>query len=181
MSGTDNDAVKSCLDGHPDAYRRLVRRYQAPLLSHLVGRLGDRERAEEAAQETFVRAFFALGKLKRSGSFFPWLLGIATRVVREQRRAERRYRVALRSAPPRAQQVAAERDRALERAMAELPTRYAEVVLLRYYGEMSCAQVAERLELPLGTVTKRLSRAYAMLRRSLRNIECQESRLEVTS
>lgn len=181
MSGTDNDAVKLCLDGHPDAYRQLVRRYQAPLLSYLVGRLGDRERAEEAAQETLVRAFFALGKLKRSASFFPWLLGIATRVVKEQRRAERRHREAIRAMPPRVERVVAERDHALERAMAELPARYAEVVLLRYYCEMTCAQVAERLELPLGTVTKRLSRAYAMLRRSLRKIERQESRLEVTS
>ena len=149
MSGTDNDAVKLCLDGQPDAYRQLVRRYQAPLFSYLAGRLGNRERAEEAAQETFVRAFFALGKLKRSGSFFPWLLGIATRVVREQGRAERRYRTAIRSMPPRAERVAAEPDHDLERAVAELPARYAEVVLLRYYGEMTCTQVAERLELPL--------------------------------
>jgi RNA polymerase sigma-70 factor (ECF subfamily) len=179
MSGTDHDIIRLCLGGHADAYRQLVTRYQNPLLSFLAGRLGGMERAEEAAQETFVRAFYSLRKLKRRGSFFPWLLGIASRVVKEQHKAERRYRAALDAMPARSEHVEPERDVALQRAMSELPARYAEVVLLRYYGEMTCSQVAERLDLPLGTVTKRLSRAYALLRQSLRKCERQENRLEV--
>jgi DNA-directed RNA polymerase specialized sigma24 family protein len=55
-------------------------------------------------------------------------------------------------------------------AIAALPEPYRQVILRRYYGDLSCAQVAEGLAVPLGTVTKRLSRAYAMLRVSLGNV-----------
>lgn len=196
MSGTDRECIRTCLNGHPDAYRQLVRRYQAPLLSYLVGRLGDMERAEEAAQETFVRAFFALSKLNSTESFFPWLFGIGHRVAREQQRAERRYRAAVGplalagaksrqgptggtsvtdgASPPRSQPPEPAHDHALERALAELPATYSAVVLLRYYGELSCAQVARRLGVPLGTATKRLSRAHGILRESFRRYERQE-------
>ena len=70
MPMTDRHDIALCLDGHPEAFRQLVARYQAVLLAHLAGRLGDRERAEEAAQETFVRAYFGLGKLKKPASFY---------------------------------------------------------------------------------------------------------------
>ncbi|HUW58760.1 MAG TPA: RNA polymerase sigma factor, partial [Planctomycetota bacterium] len=84
--------MQSCLDGHPEDYRHLVRRYQGVLLSYLTGLLGSRSGAEEAAQETFVRAYFVLGKLKKPGSFFSWLLGIAARVAKEHQRAGQRDR-----------------------------------------------------------------------------------------
>jgi len=60
----DRDCIRHCLNGHPEMYRELVGRYQAILLSYLAGQLGNRERAEEAVQETFVRAYFCLIKLK---------------------------------------------------------------------------------------------------------------------
>ena len=63
----------------------------------------------------------------------------------------------------------------LGRAIAELPETYRNVVLLRYYGQHSCNQIAKQLEIPLGTVTKQLSRAYAMLRQSLQRQEQAES------
>jgi RNA polymerase sigma-70 factor (ECF subfamily) len=55
----------------------------------------------------------------------------------------------------------------LDRAIADLPDAYREIILLRFYSGQSCRKVAESLEIPLGTATKMLSRAYAMLRRSL--------------
>jgi RNA polymerase sigma-70 factor (ECF subfamily) len=55
----------------------------------------------------------------------------------------------------------------LEEAIAALPEAYRHVILLRYYEGLSCQDVATRLELPLGTVTKTLSRAYALLRQEL--------------
>ena len=71
---------------------------------------------------------------------------------------------------PEVVQQAQSPDYDLERAIAALPEPYRQVILRRYYGDLSCAQVAEGLAVPLGTVTKRLSRAYAMLRVSLRNV-----------
>ncbi len=170
MPHPDEQCIQQSLNGHPEAFGELVRRYQGPLLSYLIGKLGDLERAEEAAQETFVRAFVLLHRLRRAEAFFSWLLGIANRVVREHFRADRRAREVpeggRRSAQTRVRSAEFEDDD-LRRAIAELPRVYAEVVLLRYYGEFSCADVARQLDLPLGTVTKRLSRAYAMLRESL--------------
>ena len=55
----------------------------------------------------------------------------------------------------------------LEEAIAALPETYRQVILLRYYEGLSCQEIATRLDLPLGTVTKTLSRAYALLRQEL--------------
>ena len=178
MKQADHECVKQSLNGRPEAYGQLVQRYQDPLLSFLAGRLGDREAAEEAAQETFVRAFFTLRKLRETGSFFSWLLGIANRVAKEQHRARRRHREVV-SRPPRSSVSPEAPDDELRQAVAGLPQPYAEVILLRYYSGLSCAEVARQLGLPLGTVTKRLSRAYSMLRETLRQPDRGRVRSEV--
>lgn len=169
MSETDSCYIERCLDGHPDDFRFLVRRYQALLLAHLAGKLGNRDRAEEAAQETLVRAYFNMSKLKNPDAFFAWLLGIANYVAKEHVRKEQvqKQREAIRSFSEEAPSPELSQDYVLEGAIAELPDAYRKVVLLRYYGGHSCSQVAQRLEMPIGTVTKTLSRAYVMLRNAL--------------
>jgi len=177
MSENDKYYVERCLDGHPDDFRYLVRRYQAALLANLAGKLGDKDRAEEATQETLVRAYFNMGKLKKPDAFFSWLLGIADLVAKEQRRREQlqRRRQIVRSFAEEAPPTELSQDYALETAIAELPEAYRKIILLRYYGGHSCNRIAEQLDMPLGTVTKTLSRAYAMLRDALR----QQERAEV--
>jgi len=169
MTETDQFYVERCLDGHPDDFRHLVRRYQPLLLAHLAGKLGHRDSAEEAAQETFVRAYFNMDKLKKPGLFLPWLLGIADNVAKEQQRREciRRKRESVRAFCEEAPQPELSQDYALESAIAALPEAYRTVILLRYYGGLSCSGIAEKLDTPLGTVTKTLSRAYALLRDTL--------------
>jgi RNA polymerase sigma factor (sigma-70 family) len=177
MTDTDEYYVQRCLDGHPDDFRHLVRRYQPVLLAHLAGKLAGRgaalqavrDRAEEAAQETLVRAYFKMDSLKKPESFFAWLLGIADLVAKEQQRKEliRRRRESVRALAAEAPQPELSQDYALEAAVAGLPEAYRTVILLRYYGGLSCQGIAGRLDMPLGTVTKMLSRAYALLRDSL--------------
>ena len=176
MPETDKYYIERCLDGHPDDFRYLVRRYQAVLLAHLAGKLGNRDSAEEAAQESLVRAYFNMNKLKKPGAFFSWLLGISDRVAKEHHRKQqiRRQREAIRSYSEEAESPELSQDYALEGAISELPEAYRRVVLLRYYGNHSCSQVAEQLDMPLGTVTKTLSRAYAMLRESLQDQNKEE-------
>lgn len=170
MCLSDDEYVRRCLDGQPNAFRHLVVRHQGPLRRYLVGRLGSEERASEAAQDTFVRAYFALPKLNKPASFFSWILGIANRVAMEAHRDQRRRRqVALTDCEP-AEMLsdhADDTDTAVIRAVAELPDVYRQVVLLRYYRGLSCAEASAALGVPLGTVTKRLSRAYALLRKAL--------------
>lgn len=167
MGTTDRYYIERCLDGHSDDFRYLVRRYQAILLAHLAGQLGNRDKAEEAAQEALVRAYFGLEKLKKRDSFFSWLLGIANRVAKEQRRSEQHRRQVANSPPEKVPDPGLSQDYALEGAISKLPDSYRRIILLRYYGGYSCREVAEQLNMPLGTVTKTLSRAYVMLRKSL--------------
>jgi len=144
-------------------------------MGYLVGRLRDRQEAEEIAQEVFVRSYIGLATLKKTSAFVPWLFGIANRVVKESRRAKgRERRLPVSDDVPAALPVEqAVPDETLQSSIAELDERYRQVIVLRYHGRMTCEQVAQVLDLPLGTVTKRLSRAYAMLREKLNSREAQ--------
>jgi len=163
----DAECVRQCLNGHPEAFRHLVGRYQDPLVRYLSGRLGNEDQAVEAAQEAMVRAYFALKKIRKPEAFYSWLLGIADRVAKETHRHNQRQR-----------QMAADHDvaqqqedrplRPVRQAVAELPDVYRQVILLRDYGGLSCVQISREQGVPIGTVTKRLSRAYALLREALR-------------
>jgi RNA polymerase sigma-70 factor (ECF subfamily) len=168
MELTDKVYVERCRDGHADDFRVLVQRYQRPLFSYLAGRLGDHSQAEEAAQESFVRAFLSLKKLRRPESFYSWLLGIAGRVAKEQFRVlARRQRDCEVTENIMTNAAEGVEEYPLEEAIAALPESYRQVILLRYYEGLSCRDVATRLDMPLGTVTKTLSRAYTLLRQRL--------------
>ena len=168
MDLTDQTCVERSRDGHPEDFGLLVTRYQKPLFAYLVRRLGDPLEAAEAAQESFVRAFMALKTLRQPALFHSWLIGIAGRILKEQSRWKAR-----RERNRAAVGVMLEADSGnapdypLEEAIAALPETYRRVILLRYYEGLSCQDAATRLEMPLGTVTKTLSRAYGLLRQEL--------------
>ena len=171
MCQTDAECVRLCLNGHPEAFGDLIQRYQAPLVRYLTGRLGNEEEALEVAQETVVRAWCMLRNLKKPESFHSWLLGIAGRVAKEtHRKRRRRGRIISLPTEPAAEpgecpEAALDQpDMALDQAVAGLPEIYRRVVLLRYYGGLSCAEVGHELGVLVGTVTMRLSRAYKLLR-----------------
>ena len=147
MNLTDKEYVERCRDGHPEDFSLLVGRYQKPLFSYLAGRTRGERDAEEAVQESFVRAFLSLKKLRKPESFYSWLLGIAGRIAKEQFRA---------LAHRQRDQEAAEtmladandnvEDYPLEEAIAVLPETYRQVILLRYYEGLSRQELATRLE-----------------------------------
>lgn len=182
MSFSDEQCVRRCLNGHPEEFRHLVDRYQSALARCLRVRLGNADEAAEVAQESFVRAYFDLGRLRKPAAFFAWVWGIADRVVKEARRAPARRRfVAFEQAEEAELDAKSDPDDDIEvsLAVARLPEPYREVVLLRFYGGRSCAQISEDLDVPLGTVTKRLSRAYTLLRELLHE-RCRGGVDEVT-
>lgn len=176
MELTDGECVQRSRDGSPEDFRLLVQRYQRPLFAYLSGRLGDQLEAEEIAQESFVRAFLSLKKLRQPDSFYAWLLGIAGRVLKENFRVlQRRERERAAAESFVADDQGGAQEYQLEAAIAALPETYRQMILLRYYEGLSCQEVATRLEIPLGTVTKTLSRAYSMLRQELRARENADS------
>jgi RNA polymerase sigma-70 factor (ECF subfamily) len=131
--------------------------------------MGNAEEAEEAAQESFVRAFISLKKLRKPESFYAWLLGIAQRVTRESFRESKRRQQGRAAAETllAGGDTGQAADYPLAEAVAALPETYRQVILLKYYEGLSCQEIGERLGMPLGTVTKTLSRAYVLMRQEL--------------
>ena len=170
---SDAQIISQCLDGNRQKYSVLIGRHQASLIGYLRGRLGTAgaEAQEEIAQETFVRAFTKLKSLRKAESFLPWLIGITERVCRETQRAGRRHKAMLQNQrhelESQSRPAQSDADPEIGRAVAHLAEPYRQVVLLRFYQDLSCADVARTLEMPLGSVTKVLSRAYQMLRDDL--------------
>jgi RNA polymerase sigma-70 factor (ECF subfamily) len=171
MSPSDEECVRLCLNQHPEIFRLLVERYQSPLSKYLYRRLGSLDKATEAAQEAFVRAFFSLSKLKKPQLFFSWLLGIGERVALETLRTARRRRAVNRERVGSAHLAGKhdpDEDTPVREAVDRLPESYRELIVRRFYAGQSCAEISADLGVPLGTVTKRLSLAYSLLRQSLR-------------
>jgi RNA polymerase sigma factor (sigma-70 family) len=172
MELSDKECVERCLRGDTESFRPLVQRYQRLVFSHLVDHLRDPMLAEEAAQEAFVLAFENLKKLRKPESFYAWLLGIAGRVAQEQLRTMQRSTQDDQALENLADEGAHHEDPpSLETALAAIPEHCRRLIQMRYYEDLSCQEVANRLEMPLGTVTKTLSRAYALLRQELSNQE----------
>lgn len=183
----DRSIVAAVLAGERDAFRGLVDR-EGPTVVRACARIvADRAEAEDLAQEAFVIAFRALPTWRGDGSLGAWVTRIAVRLA--LRHAARRKAVAwldpfaaesdhpvaaesLRlgttEAPdPALWAIRAERDTELRRAVANLAEPYREVVALRFFGELSLAEIATATARPLGTVKTHLHRGLARLRASL--------------
>ncbi|CAL9280357.1 RNA polymerase sigma factor [Streptomyces sp. SudanB52_2052] len=168
----------------PDAFAVLFDRYADDIHRYIARRLGT-EAADDLMAETFVTAFQQRRRydLSRSAAR-PWLYGIATNLVGRHRRAEaRRLRALSRvaaeapaersgDAEPLADRVAArvsaEGSRAaLAGALAALPARHRDVLLVIAWGDLDYAEAAQALDIPVGTVRSRLHRARKKLREAL--------------
>ena len=168
----DQTDVDRVLGGDASAFEGLVHRWQKPLVNLAFRFCHDRGRAEEMAQEAFVRAYRSLGTWRRDATFSTWLFALATNVYcSELRRAPPRP-VALNDIPQPAQyrpavRDDAYRDRVVRRAVLALPSKYREALTLFYFHDMDVSAAAQSLSLPEGTVKARRSRGRAILRRKL--------------
>jgi RNA polymerase sigma factor (sigma-70 family) len=160
--------------GDGDAFGRLFERHAKTIYNYCFRRVGDWSVAEDLVSIVFLEAWRRRQKPLPPGKELPWLLGIATNVVRNRRRAERRHAAALRRVP------AAEpgpdfaddseerlddeqRMRAALALLARLPRRERDVFALCAWSELSYEDAALALGIPVGTVRSRLSRARARL------------------
>jgi RNA polymerase sigma-70 factor (ECF subfamily) len=173
----DAELTARARDGDVAAYEELVTRYQA--LAFRVAWLVVRHRgeAEDAVQDAFVKAYYALPRFRPGAPFRPWLLRIVANEARNRGRSTRRHdrltlRVAATDDPvhsPSPEGVALARDDAetLTAALDRLPERDRLVIAYRYLFEMSEAETADALGVRPGTVKSRLSRAMVRLRTEL--------------
>jgi RNA polymerase sigma factor (sigma-70 family) len=170
LTTEDAEAVRRARDGDPDAYQVLVARYTAPAhrLAYFLGAGGD---AEDVVQEAFVKAYRALPRYRPGAPFRPWLLRIVANETKNAVRGrKRRDQLALRALDlrpadePYPQVAEAERRRTLLAGLRSLTRKDREILLCRYFLDLSEAETATTLSLPVGTVKSRTSRAIARLR-----------------
>jgi len=164
----DELTLKRAQRGDDRACRELVRAYERRVFA-LLGRLLGRD-VEDLAQETFLRVFRALPAFSPAGParLSTWILTIATRLALDELRRKRPQLPAPdASLPPEAEARAL--GRAIERAVAALAPDFRAAFLLREYHGLEYDEIARALEVDLGTVKSRLSRARAALREALKD------------
>jgi RNA polymerase sigma-70 factor (ECF subfamily) len=169
---TDDELMLLARGGVADAFDGLVRRHQARVLRVASRYLGLRSAARDVGQETFFELYRALPRYQARGRFtgylYRLLLNQCRRAVRA-RRATDPMPADLPSAAPLAdeQVLDRERHREIQRAADGLSHKLREVLALRFGAELSYQEIADALDLPLGTVKRRLFDALERLRRDL--------------
>lgn len=164
--------------GDADAFATLFERHGKAIYNYCFRRIGDWDAAEDLLSVVFLEAWRRRNKKLPPGKVLPWLYGIATNVVRNRRRSERRYRAALARTPAARPEADFDEDvvervddeRRIRRALgllAQLPRTQQDVVVLCAWSGLSYEDAAFALGAPVGTIRSRLSRA----RRSLEELD----------
>jgi len=174
--------------GEQEAFGELVCRLRDPVVRVVYRMCADGPLAEEAAQEAFLRAWQHLGRYRPELSFRSWVMGIAVHAaidaLRRERPAINVYEESLSAPPelgdgsapagesdgPEGAVLSGERARAVRRAVMGLAPASRAALVLREFGGLSYAEIAEVLNIPLGTVMSRLNAARTQLRRELANL-----------
>ena len=186
-NGLMDDArlVERVVAGDGDAFRQLVERYQRPVYGLLVRMVRDPALAEDLAQETLIKAYRAIATFDRRRQFSSWLFKIAHNTAIDTLRRKRLPTVALEtsagdrvdplallampeSRSPEAQARGRDLAEALQEALMRLRPDYREAILLRFQQGLPYEEIAEILDLPLGTVKTHLHRARKQMATALR-------------
>ena len=179
---TDEELVARSRGGDLDSFNQLVLRWERPIYALAYRVIGREEDARDVAQETFLRAFRALGGFKGQAKFSSWLYRIALNLCRDWIRRERRTPVAQppegvdlvelagESTPTESVEDLVSRKelgRAVAKAMANLPDEQRTAIILKEYHGLTFQEIAELLDCPLSTVKTRLYQGLTVLRRQL--------------
>jgi len=164
MELDDSRLVAEATDGAPHAVGELFRRHWSDVWRAAYAVCGRRELANDVTQEAFVRAISALGTFDGRRSFRPWVTRIAVNAAIDELRSERRLTKRDENDVQPAATVDWPMDDDVIRAVARLAPERRLIVALHYWLDYQTPEIAELLDLPLGTVASRLSRALADLR-----------------
>jgi RNA polymerase sigma-70 factor (ECF subfamily) len=176
--------------GDSEAFGMLFERHARTIYNFCFRRVGNWATAEDLVSIVFLEAWRRLDKPLPNGKELPWLFGIATNVVRNRRRTERRHAAALKRVPQPSPNpsFADDSDQRVDdeelmgRALglvARLPRREQEVFALCAWSELSYEDAATALRIPVGTVRSRLSRARARLQELDSGSGHEEDRMQV--
>ena len=180
MAASDQKLIARALAGSEDAYRALVERYQQPVLGLVLRIVRDRGLAEDLSQETFIKAFRALETFQVERKFSSWLFKIAHNSAIDALRRRRLDTIPLETPDPDSPDLldclpgsaidspdtvlrGRNLGEALGAAVAQLRPEHRSVVQLRFIQGLAYEEIADVLELPLGTVKTHLHRARKKL------------------
>ena len=188
---SDQEVVALAREGREAAYRELVRRYERPVFSLIFRMVRNRALAEDLAQDTFVKVLNALDSYRPEYKFSSWIFKIANNVAIDQLRRRELDTLSLdgspdartqqeveatalqatdRSESPLAELEARELGTAIEQAILKLRPEYRACIVLRHVEGRAYEEIAEALDLPLGTVKTYIHRARHELREYLTDL-----------
>lgn len=171
---TDAELVNAVLDGEKQAFAVLVKRYERPVRAVALDVLSDYHSAADVSQDAFVKAYEQLAGLRKSKAFGAWLMKITRRCALDSLRLrpkETRLETKIVTAIEGPNGQLDEDKHRLLAAVVKLPKAEKQVVMLRYFDELSVNDVAKIVDRSVGTVTKQLSRARIRLRTMLERSE----------
>jgi len=182
----DLKLITSAKKGEQSAYEKLMKKYR-PLISNLIARvIKQTDDIEDLTQETFIKAFQSLEKFDNQFSFSTWLFKIASNNCIDYLRKKKLrtfsidkqidntdeeiyFEIPDTDLMPDKKIVDKERKQIIEEAIANLPEKYRKVILLRHSEMKEYEEIAEELNLPLGTVKAHIFRARQLLNKFLKN------------
>jgi RNA polymerase sigma-70 factor, ECF subfamily len=188
---TDQEIVALAVEGREAAYRELIRRYERPVFSLILRMVRDRQLAEDLSQETFIKALNAIATYRPEFKFSSWIFKIANNAAIDQLRRRSVQTLSLDGAPnattpdeieatvlqvgDRSESALAalearELGSSIERAIGQLRPEYRSCILLRHVEGLAYEEIAQLLDLPLGTVKTYIHRARHELRDSLAHL-----------
>jgi RNA polymerase sigma-70 factor (ECF subfamily) len=170
---SDRDLIQRACRGEAEAFGELVTRYQTSVFNVCYRILHERTEAEDMAQESFLRGHERLSSFDDTYPFGPWIRRVAANVCLNHLSSRKittelnEERDADAGQQPEAVHETRERSEQIREALASLPPHYRVVIELRHFQEMSYAEIAAELNIPLSDVKSHLFRARKLLAEKL--------------
>ena len=185
MKSRNSDLIQKAIAGDETAYRTLLENYRGAIFNLLYKMVRNREETEDLVQEAFMKAFKALPSFNEEYAFSTWLYKIAINNCIDHMRKKRLKTYSINkpvqskdgeldrefpdtSMSPDKDLLSEERTNLIEEAIEELPENYKIAIVLRHSEERSYEEIAQLLNIPLGTVKARIFRAREMLKKKLK-------------
>ena len=175
--------IESCLRGDQQAWNTIVERYRHRIFHIAYKFVGRHDLAEDLTQDVFMKIFRALNSFDRQGDFQSWLISVSRNLCIDHYRSVRKKReltvhgvdatnvpLASRGPDPLTTLEYGERRAMLQRALRQLPDTLRTAVTLRDIKELTYQEIADRLDLPVGTVKSRINRGRKELARQIRQV-----------
>ncbi len=177
--------IARCKRGDLDAFNELIKKYEKPVYNFAYRLTGRYDDAQDVAQDAFVRVYNAIGSFRGDASFSTWMFRITTNVFLDERKKSKAHptssldeyitteessmarQIEDPSPTPEALTEGMERSQILEQAIQSLPDYQRAMVILYHTEQKSYEEIAEIMDLPIGTVKSRLNRARLALKEKL--------------